>query len=155
MDTFKHWLETIEPSVLSKIKTMPISREKGKQEVAFVGKKRIVGSDKKVSLPLEPVSGTSVEDRYITHDHPVDTPTPFTALPSEEDLKAAIEAKKSGYEGMAIFSGPYFTVLKPTRDKMVASGYKAALDQAVQKSEINIAVNRLKLIGFDVGLGEK
>jgi len=145
--------EDIDASVMSYAKTVKLPSIVIPHEVAWVGrdKKIFHGGKNKVEVRVDP----SNKNEYVSHTHPADNPSEFTALPSVEDLRSAVEMFKQGFPGVIVFSGEHFTIVKPRRKNIILLGYEEAVKKAIRKNDIDIALDKLRSMGFDVGIGKR
>jgi len=155
MLSFQEWLEGIAPQDIADIKK--INLPDSPYEIGMVDDEKTTGSIDRVQLKLQP-AGEDEQHKLIVHTHPTkqgEEPSLFKALPSEQDLKTAIDAYKLGYPGIAIFSGPYFVIAEPQRDNISVIGYEQAVKDAAAKGDVNIAIQKLKMLGFEVETGQR
>jgi len=155
MLSFNQYLEAIQPQELSDIKGMNLPDTP--YEIGMVDGDKTSGGPDRIQLKLGPPKEDKPHE-LIVHTHPVkpdEEPTQLRALPSEQDLKSAVDAFKLGYPGMAIFSGPFFTIFKPSREDILVSGYDKVAQDAIAQGDPNIALEKIKQLGFEVGTGRK
>ena len=127
-------------------------RHKGDPEVGWLGhiEKEFKGQKDKVQIEFDP-NDPEIKKMYIYHTHPADEPSPFTALPSEQDLQSAVENLEYGLRGIVVFSGDFYTIAAPIKpDNKIYTKYV----EAVKRHDIDDAINELEKIGFDVETGK-
>ena len=91
----------------------------------------------------------------IEHTHPAENPSPFTAMPSKQDLETLIK-NIDNVKKFYIYSGDYFTTIEATRPKpTVPAGYENTLKEAANKNNIKIIIEKLEQAGFNIGVGAR
>lgn len=128
-------------------------------EIGWLGHKRFHGTKDRVQVSFDP-SDKAMQDKYVYHTHPSESPNQLSAFPSGQDLESAARQANYGLMGSVIFSGPYYTVVVPTERAVnrAVDGRKlsvARYDQALKRGDIEDAIRQLDLMGFDIETGEK
>ena len=95
----------------------------------------------------ESIAVKSNNDNWVVHTHPVDEPSEFSALPSEQDLRTLADNQE--IPGIVIISGDYYTILRRSKENISVVGYNDAL----YSNDIEKILMKLRNMGFEVKIG--
>ena len=149
MLSFMRWLEAITPQDIQQ--TRGTFLPDSSIEYASIDGKTKGGTSDRVQMELKPGA-----HKLLVHTHPhKGEATPINTLPSTQDLESTVQAFGLGYPGMAIFSGPFFLILKPSKSDIKPAGWDSFAKKAQLDGDMKPALERLKALGFEILQGKK